>query len=264
MNMFKMLFRSGILFKKLFFSFLLFLQCIFIQNIYAVQLPRVIGAEKRFRAYIYNPNDVYRYVGHYLSQSYIEFEKGETVQTISMGDTMSWQTVVLENKLFLKPVLDYANTNMTVMTNKRTYHFELDAVEAASVQEDDVLFYVKFMYPETEDKNIAIFNNTKNRSDMPDLRNLDAYNFNYEFSGSENIAPVKIFDDGDFTYLEFGKNNYEMPAIYAVDTSGYESLVNYRIVENYLVVEQVSSQFTLRSGADIVCIYNNNLYKLKR
>ena len=181
MNMFKMLFRSGILFKKLFFSFLLFLQCIFIQNIYAVQLPRVIGAEKRFRAYIYNPNDVYRYVGHYLSQSYIEFEKGETVQTISMGDTMSWQTVVLENKLFLKPVLDYANTNMTVMTNKRTYHFELDAVEAASVQEDDVLFYVKFMYPETEDKNIAIFNNTKNRSDMPDLRNLDAYNFNYEF-----------------------------------------------------------------------------------
>ena len=71
MNMFKMLFRSGILFKKLFFSFLLFLQCIFIQNIYAVQLPRVIGAEKRFRAYIYNRNYVYRYVRHYLSQSYI-------------------------------------------------------------------------------------------------------------------------------------------------------------------------------------------------
>ena len=233
-----MLFRIVIIF--LFFCF----------NSFAVQLPRIIGAEKRFRAYIYNPNDVYRYVGHYMSQSYIEFEQGETVQTISMGDTTSWQTVVMDNKLFLKPILDYANTNMTVMTNKRTYHFELDAVEMASVTE--------------EDKNIVTFNLTKNRSDMPDLRNLDAYNFNYEFSGSENIAPVKVFDDGDFTYLEFSENNYEMPAIYYVDSSGYENLVNYRTVDKYIVIEQISTQFVLRSGADIVCIYNNNLYKIKR
>lgn len=229
----------------------------------AVQEPRIIGSEKRFRAYIYNANDVYRYVGHYLSQSYIEFEAGEKVQTIAMGDTTAWQTVVMDNKLFLKPVLNFANTNMTVMTNKRTYHFELDAVEAASVMEDDVLFYIKFMYPESDDKNIVMFNTKKNRSDMPDLRNLDLYNFDYEFSGSENIAPIKVFDDGTFTYLEFGENNYELPAIYMVDSSGYEALVNYRIVENYVVVEQVSSQFTLRSGADIVCIYNNKLFKIK-
>lgn len=237
---------------------------LFSSNAFAVQLPRIIGSEKRFRAYIYNPNDVYRYVGHYLSQSYIEFEQGETVQTISMGDTTSWQTVVMDNKLFLKPILDFANTNMTVMTNKRTYHFELDAVEAASVTEDDVLFYVKFMYPEEEDKNIVTFNVTKNRSDMPDLRNLDLYNFDYEFSGSDNIAPVKVFDDGDFTYLEFTEDNYEMPAVYAVDSSGYENLVNSRIVDKYLVIEQIASQFTLRSGADIVCIYNNGLYRIKR
>lgn len=242
------------------FAFLTFI----IKPTLAVQLPRVIGAEKRFRAYIYNPNDVYRYIGHYLSQSYIEFEKGETVQTITMGDTSAWQTVVMENKLFLKPILNYANTNMTIMTNKRTYHFELDAVEAASVMEDDVLFYIKFMYPEADDKNIVMFNQVRHRSDLPDLRNVDAYNFDYEFSGSENIAPKKVFDDSTFTYFEFGEDNYEMPAIYMVDSTGYEALVNYRIVENYVVVEQVSSQFTLRSGADIVCVYNNNLYKLKK
>jgi type IV secretion system protein VirB9 len=247
--------------KKILFLFLFFIGG---SGVFAVQLPRVIGAEKRFRAYIYNPNDVYRYVGHYLSQSYIEFESGEKVQTISMGDTTAWQTVVMDNKLFLKPVLNFANTNMTIMTNKRTYHFELDAVEAASVQEDDVLFYIKFMYPESEDKNIVMFNTTKQRSDMPNLRNLDAYNFDYEFSGSENIAPIKVFDDGDFTYLEFNNKNYELPAIYTVDSSGYEAIVNYRIVENYVVVEQVASQFTLRNGADIVCIYNNNLFKLKK
>jgi type IV secretion system protein VirB9 len=169
----------------------------------------------------------------------------------------------MENKLFLKPILNFANTNMTIMTNLRTYHFELDALEAGSVQEDDVLFYIKFMYPESGDKNIVMFNTVKKRSDMPDLRNLDAYNFDYEFSGSENIAPIKVFDDGDFTYIQFGNSNYELPAIYMVDSSGYEALVNYRIVENYVVVEQIASQFTLRNGADIVCIYNNNLFRIK-
>ncbi len=233
-------------------------------NSFAVQLPRIIGSEKRFRAYVYNPNEVYRYVGHYLSQSYIEFEEGEAVQTISMGDTSAWQTTVMDNKLFLKPVLNFANTNMTIMTNKRTYHFELDAVEAASVTEDDVLFYIKFMYPESGDKNIVVLDVNSKRSDLPDLRNLDAYNFDYEYSGSDNIAPSKVFDDGEFTYIEFpNKNSYEMPAIYAVDSDGYEAMVNYRIVENYIVVEQLASNFTLRSGNDIVCIYNNNLYSLK-
>ena len=233
-------------------------------NSFAVQLPRVIGSEKRFRAYVYNPNEVYRYVGHYLSQSYIEFEEGEVVKTISMGDTTAWQTTVMDNKLFLKPVLNFANTNMTIMTNKRTYHFELDALEAASVTEDDVLFYIKFMYPESGDKNIVVLDVNAKRSDLPDLRNLDAYNFDYEYSGSDNIAPSKVFDDGEFTYIEFpNKNSYEMPAIYAVDSDGYEAMVNYRIVENYIVVEQLASNFTLRSGNDIVCIYNNNLYSLK-
>lgn len=233
-------------------------------NSFAVQLPRIIGSEKRFRAYVYNPNEVYRYVGHYLSQSYIEFEEGEIVQTISMGDTSAWQTTVMDNKLFLKPILSFANTNMTIMTNKRTYHFELDALEAASVTEDDVLFYIKFMYPESGDKNIVVLDAGTKRSDLPDLRNLDAYNFDYEYSGSDNIAPSKVFDDGEFTYIEFpNKNSYEMPAIYAVDSDGYEAMVNYRIVENYIVVEQLASNFTLRSGNDIVCIYNNNLYSLK-
>lgn len=247
--------------KKVFIFFLVL--CLSI-NSFAVQLPRIIGSEKRFRAYVYNPNEVYRYVGHYLSQSYIEFEEGEKVQTISMGDTTSWQTTVMDNKLFLKPILSFANTNMTIMTNKRTYHFELDAVEAASVTEDDVLFYIKFMYPESEDKNIVVFDMNEKRSDLPDLRNLDAYNFDYEYSGSDNIAPSKVFDDGEFTYVEFpDKNSYEMPAIYAVDSDGYEAMVNYRIVENYIVVEQLASNFTLRSGNDIVCIYNNNLFSLK-
>jgi type IV secretion system protein VirB9 len=112
--------REKIIMMKKFLLFIISLLFVF-NSANSVQLPRTIGKEKRFRAYIYNPNEVYRYVGYYLSQTYIEFEEGEVVKTISMGDTTAWQTMVMENKLFLKPVGTYPDTNMTVLTNKRTY-----------------------------------------------------------------------------------------------------------------------------------------------
>ena len=230
----------------------------------AVQEPRALGREKRFKTYIYNPNDVYRYVGYYLNQSYIEFEEGETVQTISMGDPTPWITSVLGNKLFLKPIAPYPQTTMTVFTNKRSYYFELDAFEPQGIDENDIPFFIKFVYPTSNDKNIVKFNVKTRRDDYPDLTDLSKYNFNYEFAGTPTIAPIKVFDDGVFTYMEFRTENSEIPAIFAVNDQGYETLVNFRVVDEYLVIEQVGAQFTLRSGGDVVCVYNNSLYKFNQ
>lgn len=247
--------------KKVFLF--LFVFFIGLTQAYAVQLPRALGKEKRFRTYVYNPNDVYRYVGYYLNQSYIEFEEGEVIQTISMGDPTPWLTNILGNKLFLKPTGSYPQTTMTIFTNKRSYYFELDAMEPSSVDENDILFFVKFVYPTSNDKNIVKFNVKKQRDDYPDLTDLSKYNFNYEFAGSPAIAPIKVFDDGVFTYMEFKTDNAEIPAIFAVNEQGYETLVNFRIVDEYVVIEQVAGQLTLRSGGDVVCVYNNSLYGAK-
>ena len=35
----------------------------------------------------------------------------------------------------------------------------------------------------------------------------DKYNFNYTISGDDSIAPIKVFDDGVFTYFEFKDKN---------------------------------------------------------
>jgi hypothetical protein len=57
-----------------------------------------------------------------------EFEAGEDISTISMGNPTLWLVETLDNRLFLKPVgEDNSETNMTVLTNKRVYHFELVA-----------------------------------------------------------------------------------------------------------------------------------------
>ena len=226
----------------------------------SAQLPRYLGSERKFRSYIYNPNELYRYFGHYTYQGFIEFSAGETISTISMGNPTLWLVETLDNRIFLKPVgEDNSETNMTVLTNKRVYHFELVAKEAKGLGDKDLIFVVKFAYPDDKDKNLVEFAKTP-PSDEPDMRDLSSYNFNYQYTGEKTIAPSKVFDDGIFTYFQFNSRNSEVPAIYAVDSEGFESLVNYRITGTYMVVEKVAPQYSLRNGSDIVCVYNMETY----
>ena len=44
---------------------ILLMMSFFIESSIASQLPRYLGNEKKFRSYVYNPNDVHRYIGHY-------------------------------------------------------------------------------------------------------------------------------------------------------------------------------------------------------
>lgn len=177
-----------------------------------------------------------------------------------MGNPTLWLFESLQNRLFLKPVgEDNSETNMTVITNKRVYHFELVAREAKGITDKDLIFVVKFVYPDEKDKNLVQFNKIP-PSDDPDLRDLSPYNFNYQYTGEASIAPMKVFDNGEFTYFQFPKKNAELPAIFTVDAQGFESLINFRATSTYLIVERVAPQFTLRNGPDIVCVYNMNLY----
>lgn len=233
---------------------------LFASSALASQLPRYLGTEKKFRSYVYNPNDVYRYLGHYTYQGFVEFESDETVSTISMGDPSLWLFQHLGNRLFLKPVGEgHSQTNMTVITNKRIYHFELTAKEAKNISDKDLVFVAKFVYPDEKDKNIMEFPKAI-ASDEPDLRDLSIYNFKYQYTGETSIAPMKVFDNGEFTYFQFSHKNAEYPAIFSVDAAGFESLVNFRAAGDFIIVEKVAPQFTLRSGADIVCVYNTSLY----
>jgi len=239
---------------------ILFLLLLFSSNAVAAQFPHYLGSEKKFRSYIYNPNDVYRYAGHYTYQGFIEFEEGETIGTISMGNPSLWLFETLGNRLFLKPVgEDNSETNMTIISSKRVYHFELMAKEARGINDKDLIFVAKFVYPDEKDKNLVSFPKIL-PSDEPDMRDLSIYNFNYQYTGEPAIAPIKIFDNGEFTYFQFAKKNAEIPAIFSVDSEGFESLINFRAAGSYIIVEKVAPQFTLRNGDEIVCVYNMNLY----
>jgi len=244
---------------------LLTLSVVCSNSVYAIRESRPTAGDSRIRVIVYSPDDVFKFTGYYGYQASIELGQGEEVSSISMGDTTSWQIVPSGNRIFMKPIEQDATTNMTLITNKRTYFFELYAEEASDIRDPDMVFNIRFLYPDEDDgENIRSFVGV---SHGPDLTHPEKYNFNYSLSGHEDIAPIKAFDDGEFTYLQFRDKNAEIPAIFAVDEELRESMVNYRLnsdMGNTVVIEQVFKKLSIRSGKKIACIFNEAFEKYRK
>jgi type IV secretion system protein VirB9 len=76
-----------------------------------------------------------------------------------------------------------------------------------------------------------------------------------EGTGSQDIVPTLVYDDGRFTYLRF-PGNREVPAVFHVLGDGSETLVNARMEDDLLVVDRVSRRLMLRAGSAVVGLWN--------
>lgn len=221
----------------------------------ATREARPIQIDHRVRVIIYQPDEVYKFTGHYRYASQIEFAPDEEIKTISMGDSTAWMLNPSGHRLFLKPVEQDATTNMTLITNRRTYLFELHARETDDIDDKEMVFIMRFIYPNSNDSNMGAISHYLDSVPTPDSE-PGRYNMKYTISGTDIIAPIRIFDDGQFTYFQFRNKNADVPAFYMVDDYGNEALINYRTRGDYIVVERVAKKFTLRHGLDIVCVFN--------
>lgn len=109
-----------------------------------------ITTDNRIKTYIYNPNEVYLLVVHFGFQSHIEFAKNEDIQTITMGDSYAWKITPVGNRLFIKPLEENIRTNMTIITNKRTYQFDIAAKTLEDGEEKDLVYVIRFYYPKKQ------------------------------------------------------------------------------------------------------------------
>ena len=242
---------------------------------HAAKFPNPLLTDDRVRQVAYDPNQVYEIVGTYGYQTSIEFSSDETVKVVTVGDSIAWQTVPYQNRLFLKPVEPNAQTNLTVITDKRTYYFKLLSAKGRASQ----TFLVRFVYPSTlqrmagnGDSGTADAAGTGGSNGTGGARpdagtgtpngsgiaiDLARLNIDYSASGQTSaIALNRAFDDGQFTYFLLAKNA-ETPTVYTVGADGTESIVNTRREGAYLVVERTASAFTLRNGSAYLCVQNN-------
>jgi len=90
------------------------------------------------------------------------------------------------------------------------------------------------------------------------LANLDAtrINHSYAYKGDGRLRPVTAFDDGQKTYLKFKGS---IPAILTVGDKGQEKVVNSRREQDFIIIDGVHDQFTLRRGKQATCLFNLRL-----
>lgn len=219
-----------------------------------------VVTDSRIKTLVYNENDVYRLVTHYGYQSNIEFSTRENIEAISLGDRIGWQIVPAGRRLFIRPLAENAHTNMTVITNRRAYQFDLYSGSGDLKPAEDLAYVVRFYYPEDDRSapppiaapvSAAQLSQAVPATQQPQPM-IDRLNFRYTFTGPETLAPLKVFDDGQSTYFRLRKE-----AVITVSKDGRESPVRPTMTsDGFLKVPVISGKFTLHYGSEIVCVYN--------
>jgi len=225
----------------------------------AEQTPQDGIVDARVKVVAYHDNDVYKLKGHYGFTTIVEFGPHEKIETAEVGDKEAWQILKINrpNLLLVKPLEQNADTNMNILTNQHIYTFRLAAEKAASADADDLVFHLRFTYPDDKDAGVTNFSSAADPAASATGPEITAknLNFNYSYSGAKALQPERVFDDGKFTYFQF-KTLDATPAVFLVDEKGNESLINFTTEGSYLVVERTGRQFTLRDGDIATCIFN--------
>ena len=107
-----------------------------------------ITTDSRIRTLVYNPNEVYELKFYYNYQSFIEFSEDEEIEMISVGEAFAWRLTPAGKRLFIRPLEIAAHTNMTIITNRRIYHFDIRSDEFTGKADEDLVYTVRFFYPQ--------------------------------------------------------------------------------------------------------------------
>jgi P-type conjugative transfer protein TrbG len=173
---------------------------------------------------------------------------GDTVRWI-IGDTESGAGATKQVHILVKPTRPELMTNLVINTNARTYHMELRSTEKTYMAS------VSWQYP--QDQLIALRRqNAEAQAVQPVATGIDLsrVNFRYEVTGDRAPwRPLRAFDDGKQVFIEFprGIGQGEMPPLFVVGPEGDTSeLVNYRVRDNYMIVDRLFAAAELRFGAD--------------
>ena len=172
---------------------------------------------------------------------------GDTVRWI-IGDTQSGAGATLQVHILVKPTRADLMTNLVINTNLRTYHMELRSTERTYMAS------VSWQYP--QDQLIALRRqNAEAQATQPVATGVDLarLNFRYEVTGDRAAwRPLRAYDDGRQVFIEFprGIGQGEMPPLFVVGPEGTTSeLVNYRVRNNYMIVDRLFAAAELRFGS---------------
>ncbi|MEL7728673.1 TrbG/VirB9 family P-type conjugative transfer protein [Citromicrobium bathyomarinum] len=223
-----------------------------------------LAQDPRLVERLYDPDEVVVIQGKTKVQATIEFGDGESIENVAIGDSNAWQVTPNQraNLLFVKPLEPSAQTNMTVVTNRHTYFFDLVASPRAKP-----MYVLRFTYPEPPPEEVdeqlaesaaGEANALELAAATDPLAVIDPalLNFKWAAEGESELRPDEIYDDGRSTYLRWNEDR-PVPAILIENYEGEEGPVNSTVRGDTVIVDGVPRQIILRSGREKAILVNN-------
>jgi len=242
-------------------------------------------ADPRIYNFVFDKDQVFPIYTKHGEAFLLQFESDENFNaqnsSIGIGDGNAWTVAVRGNGVSMKPKDSKPETNLLIVTNKRTYAFEIHS----SSPQHAPTYIVRFSYPEAEaaivERKKEIIADAGKQVELmqaaEDKRNLivDAatskvrpvFNSNYSWVGtvgklnptaSSLLKPTAAWDDGRFTHLLYD-SAVSMPNFYKLTSDGTESLLNTHIdpqEPNTVILEEVLPKVIIRLGNDVIELVN--------
>jgi type IV secretion system protein VirB9 len=212
--------------------------------------------------YAFSENAVYRAYAAPGRVTDIALQPGETLVSVASGDTVRWiigdtssgSGAERRVHVLVKPVAAGLATNLVIATDRRTYHLALTssagpAMAALAWSYPQALLAIRHAQAAAEAA-----------APVATGLSVEALNFAYTITGDDpDWRPLRAFDDGRQTYIEFPRSIAvgEAPPLFLVDGKDEVSLVNYRVQGQFYVVDRLFAAAELRLGGkkqDIVRI----------
>jgi len=137
-------------------------------------------------------------------------------------------------------------TNLLITTDRRAYHLALVSTGRTA------LTGISCSYP--EDALLALRRANDAAHDAEPIAagiQVEQLHFNYAISGDTPAwRPLRAFDDGRQTYIEFPASIVvgDAPPLFIVDGKREAQLVNYRLRDRFYIVDRIFDQAELRFG----------------
>ncbi len=224
---------------------------------HAESIPVPGRVDPRIRTAFYDPNQVYEIdgvVGFHLD---LEFAPNERFVGLSAGDPKAIAYSAHGNVLTIRPKVARDVMNLTVTTSAHRYYFDYRIAPHADPGDSDVMYAVQFTYPPQGATPPKVRRKAQIASDFANAEAARPKNTDYWFCGDPSIKPSQAYDDGIETFLRFGARE-ELPAIFLQHTDGHESLINFTVEGDYVVLHRVARRFVLRRGSLAGCIGNKD------
>ena len=212
--------------------------------------PRKEGYFNAIQIYPWSDGALYQVYAAPGQITDITLEPGETLTgdgPIAAGDTTRWiigntqsgSSATQQVHVLVKPTRPDISTNLVITTDRRTYMIELRAGESPYMPA------VAWSYPQVASQRLLA-------PATPTLPPLAARHYRYDLTGGNPPwRPISVYDDGRHVYVEFpqGIVQGEMPPIFVIGSDGQAQIVNTRIFNNVLIVDQLFGAAELRLGS---------------